>query len=89
MCGCAGVSKCSSFECCLERFRFDESDKTVPGHEEVDALLCILEHRLGRLAFTVFYVFTGLVINIDLQGEKERDHKYHACSHTQKYQKFS
>ena len=33
----------SSLEGELELFGFDEADKTVSGHEEVDALLCFVE----------------------------------------------
>ena len=65
----AFVSKeeCSLLEGRLESVRLDKSYKTVPGHEEVDALLGMIEDGFIRRFDVACYFSTGLVINIDLE----------------------
>ena len=60
----------SSFESGLKLFRFDEAHKTVPGHQEVDALLCVSESLTSRTFHGVFYFAARLVVNIHLYREE-------------------
>ena len=51
---------------------FDEAYETVPGHQQVDALLCFGEGGFVWPRHALLNILGSLVVNIHLKKERER-----------------